>query len=298
MCRLFGFRSVISSQVHRSLVAADNALCGQSSDHPDGWGVAYYVDGAPHLTKSSATALHDQIFHRVSGVVSSETVVAHIRKATQGELSVLNCHPFQYGKWVFAHNGDIPAFAETRAALVAEVHPRLRRFILGDTDSEVVFFLILTALMREASLASKFSVDDVMDAIEATIKLVREISDRPDAPSLLTFILTDGVTLAATRGGKELFLSTYKTRCADRDVCPSLSAECEGPSATGKVNHFILSSRPLSGDNVWRELSDGDLIGVDWRMNVVERHIGRKRLTLVVPRGSVRPRLQGVPDDE
>ena len=56
MCRLFGFRSVIPSQVHRSLLSADNALGTQSSQHPDGWGVAFYVDGSPHLTKSPSTA--------------------------------------------------------------------------------------------------------------------------------------------------------------------------------------------------------------------------------------------------
>ncbi|MEO0323985.1 MAG: class II glutamine amidotransferase, partial [Myxococcota bacterium] len=110
VCRLFGFRSVIQSQVHRSLVAADNALGRQSAGHPDGWGVAYYVDGAPHLTRSPGHALSDALFHRVSGVVSSETVLAHVRKATQGPKTVLNCHPFQYGRWVFAHNGDLPRF--------------------------------------------------------------------------------------------------------------------------------------------------------------------------------------------
>ena len=59
MCRLFGFRSVIPSQVHRSLLAAENALGTQSNQHPDGWGVAYYVDGAPHVTKNPITALGD-----------------------------------------------------------------------------------------------------------------------------------------------------------------------------------------------------------------------------------------------
>jgi hypothetical protein len=38
MCRIFGFRSVIQSQVHRSLVSADNALMIQGERHPDGWG--------------------------------------------------------------------------------------------------------------------------------------------------------------------------------------------------------------------------------------------------------------------
>ena len=92
MCRLFGFRSVIPSQMHRSLIAADNALGRQSERHPDGWGVAYYVDGAPHVTRSPAHALGDALFHRVSGVVSSETVLAHVRKATQGALELMGLH--------------------------------------------------------------------------------------------------------------------------------------------------------------------------------------------------------------
>src|ERR1700742_3914635 len=146
MCRLFGFRSVIPSKVHRSLLAAENALGVQSNQHPDGWGVAFYVDGSPHVTRSPSTALGDSLFHRLSGVVSSQTVLAHVRKATQGPLTVLNCHPFQYGRWVFAHNGDIPDFEAWREALVTEVAPELRRFILGETDSEVIFFLFLTLL--------------------------------------------------------------------------------------------------------------------------------------------------------
>ena len=44
MCRLFGFRSVIQSQVHRSLVDADNALGQQSVRHQDGCGDVLMLD--------------------------------------------------------------------------------------------------------------------------------------------------------------------------------------------------------------------------------------------------------------
>ena len=54
MCRIFGFRSVMQSQVHRSLVSADNAFMRQSERHPDGWGVAYYVAHAPHVVKGAS----------------------------------------------------------------------------------------------------------------------------------------------------------------------------------------------------------------------------------------------------
>ncbi len=280
MCRLFGFRSVIQSQVHRSLVQADNALCGLSEQHPDGWGVAYYIDGTPHLMRSACTAVSDRVFQRLSGVVASETVVAHVRKATQGSLSVLNCHPFQYGRWVFAHNGDIPTFGEQRDALVAQVAPRLVRYVLGETDSEVLFFLVLSQLSRYGSLASHFAVSDVAAALSRALTIVRDICDAPgtNRPSTLTCLLTDGDIMVGHQGGKELHFSTYKRRCADRLICKHLAPACEAPTQDGFVNHLIFSSQPLSGENVWQAMDAGDIVGVDARMRIYDSAVGRRSL--------------------
>jgi len=283
MCRLFGFRSVIQSQVHRSLVASDNAL-GQLSDmHPDGWGVAYYIDGAPHLTRSPTSAITDQIFHRVSGIVASETVIAHVRKATVGDLSVLNCHPFQYGRWTFAHNGEIKRFTEHRDALRSEIAPRLRRYILGETDSEIIFFLFLTRLQRHGPLSKQLAIEEVVEALRETVALVREQCDgeADEEKALLTLMTTDGSTMAATQGGKELHWSTYKTRCGDRDACPHLSPECEAPTESGFVNHLIFSSEPIAGENVWHAMDHGEVVGVDWRMRLTRDHLDRRKLSVL-----------------
>lgn len=268
MCRLFGFRSVIPSQVHRSLLSADNALGTQSSQHPDGWGVAFYVDGAPHVTRSPSTALNDQIFHRLSGVVASETVVAHVRKATKGSIGVLNCHPFQYGRWTLAHNGDIPRFTESRDALFQAIAPRLRRFVLGDTDSEVCFFIFLTELERMGPLTGDPSFAAVAAALGVMATRVREASDDSANESLLTFLVTNGTTMAATHGGKDLFYSTHKGRCSDRDSCSSLAPQCESPRTSGPVNHFLVSSEPVLGENVWIPVSRGSVVGVDSEMHL------------------------------
>jgi glutamine amidotransferase len=209
-------------------------------------------------------------------------VLAHVRKATQGSHNVLNCHPFQYGKWVFAHNGDIPRFAAKRADMMLEVAPRLRRFILGETDSEVVFFVFLSVLSSYGPLASRHGVDDVIEAMRQTITKVRKVCDgNGDQPSLLTFIVTDGTTLAATQGGKELFVSTHKTRCQDRDACAHLAPECEAPSETGFINHLIFSSEVIDGDNVWNPMTKGDIIGVDWRMRMVRGAVDKRVLQVV-----------------
>lgn len=281
MCRLFGFRSVIPSQVHSSLVAAENALGVQSNQHPDGWGVAFYVDGSPHITRSPLTALGDTLFHHLSGVVSSETVLAHVRQATQGKNNVLNCHPFQYGRWVGAHNGDIPNLAEKRDELREEIAPSLRRFVLGETDSELVFFQFLSRLAEFGPLSRPHALADVMEALRKTVRRTRELCDGAEHESLLTLMITDGQCLAATQGGRQLYYSTYKQRCPERDSCPSLSAECEAPTETGYVNHLIVSSEPLQGQNLWVELGAGEMVGVDHRMRVVRGHVERKELPIL-----------------
>src|SRR5688572_26774481 len=284
MCRLFGFRSVIPSQVHASLLQAENALGAQSNAHPDGWGVAYYVDGSPHVTKSPTHALGDQLFHRLSGLVSSETVLAHVRKATQGNKGLLNCHPFQFGRWVFAHNGDIPGFSEGLGpSLREQITPRLRRFVLGDTDSETIFFIFLSVLERACPFSQRPALADVIGAVQATLECVRNVCQGhvADAAVLLTFIVTDGDVMVATQGGKELAFSTYKRRCPERDTCQSLSTACEAPSPDGRVNHLIVSSERLQGSNVWEELGLGDILAVDARMRVVRTCLGRRCLDLV-----------------
>jgi glutamine amidotransferase len=284
MCRLFGFRSVIPSQVHASLLAAENALAAQSNAHPDGWGVAYYVDGSPHVTKSPTHAVSDQLFHHLSGLVSSETVLAHVRKATVGHKGLLNCHPFQFGRWVFAHNGDIPGFADgLMPRLREEIAPRLRRYVLGDTDSETIFFIFLTLLERHSPLSQRPELGHVVAAVQATLERVRAICQPhvAEAKVLLTFIVTDGDVMVATQGGKELSFSTYKQRCPDREVCPSLSAVCEAPSPDGRVNHLIVCSERLQGSNVWEELGLGDILAVDARMCVIRTRLGRRCLDLL-----------------
>lgn len=264
-------------------MAADNALGVQSDNHPDGWGVAFYVNDSPHITRSPSRALGDQLFHRLSGVVASETVLAHVRKATVGEVNVLNCHPFQHGRWTMAHNGEIRNFEQHRDKVLAAVAPRLRRYILGDTDSEAIFFLFLTHLAAHGPLNERLSVDEGVQALRATIAQVRDLcdGDTEASRSLLTIIVTDGTTMVAAQSGKELYWSTYKSHCADRDDCASISPECEAPTQTGFVKHLVFSSEPLDGENVWLEMGPGELVGVDWRMRLVRASLDGRRLPVV-----------------
>lgn len=279
MCRLFGFRSVIPSQVHTSLVRAENALMIQSHEHPDGWGVAYYQGGCPHLVKSAKTAIDDSLFQKISGIVSSETVLAHLRKATSGELSLLNTHPFQYGKWVFAHNGNIENFAACKTLIQAEIAPRFRRFALGQTDSELLFLLILTRLERYCDVhVDDIPVEQVFTACQEALAFICEQveplgpEDGDSSKTYLSLLMTNGHTMVGHHGGQTLSFSTHKTLCSQRNHCPFLSESCERATWSGQVNHLILSSEQLAGENVWQKMKRGEFVGVDRRMQLKRAH--------------------------
>ena len=276
MCRLFGFRSKVASGVHASLVGAENALMVQSQIHPDGWGVAYYRSGAPHLIKSVSSAIDDSLFRRISGVVSSETVIAHIRRATEGDLSVVNTHPFQYGKWVFAHNGHIRDFPKYRKPLLGLVDEELSRFILGDTDSEVIFFVLLSYLLKHNLLEQGDVTNELIRSVIATaiddivdiIGPYRLVDDGDPTQTYLSFLLSNGELVAAHHGGKDLYYSSHKTHCSQRDSCTSLSFSCENPVKKGPVHHLLFSSEPLGGENVWLKMNPGDIVVADKVMNL------------------------------
>ena len=282
MCRLFGFRSVINSQVHSSLVHAENALSSQSVRHPDGWGVAYYLEQTPHLIKSTECAFDDHIFHKVSGVVSSHTVLAHIRKATQGSLNILNSHPFQYGKWVFAHNGNLKNFSTYKLKLMEKISDKFKRFVLGSTDSEIIFYLLLTFLEDEHQL------DDPNIEASAMTRVTQKLCDtitklsgplhggHESCPTEthLTFIITSGEAMYAFQGGQPLHFSTHKSLCSEKDNCPYFDNSCETKAASGeKINHLIFSSEKLLGENIWTQMNNGVLLGVDQNMTLTLSNI-------------------------
>lgn len=278
MCRLFGFRSIIPSQVHGSLLSAENSLKVQSQAHKDGWGVAYYLAEAPHVIKSVRSAINDKLFDKVSGIVSSPTVLAHLRLATVGELNITNAHPFQYGKWIFAHNGNIAGFKKARTKLVRHVSSDLKRFILGETDSEIMFHILLTEMQKRFRLGSDHpSIQEVISAIRSMIEIItnevgpicEEDTADPKTNTFLSFILTNGTVLVSHKGGKNLYYSTYKKRCAARDVCPHLGWECENPTKDGKVKHLLVASEPIQDENIWIELGQGQIVAVDSDMQLI-----------------------------
>jgi glutamine amidotransferase len=104
---------------------------GQTDTHHDGWGIAFFEGaGVRHFVDHQA-AVSSPIAELIKRYpIKSTNVIAHIRKATQGQVALENCHPFvrelwgQY--WVFAHNGDLKNLRRCWTAVPPGRHHRQR----------------------------------------------------------------------------------------------------------------------------------------------------------------------------
>lgn len=184
MCELFGASSSTPSGFSRWL-SAFRVRGGAAADNPDGWGVAYWKDGAPKIEKSPEPGWNSGSFLRVSENLISDLVIAHVRKARHPPiLSLENTHPFVHwccGRaWVFAHNG-----------LVAEVfdQPQTESMCspIGETDSEFAFCQLL------AGIAGCYSQDDQSSWLHALNRLADAIATL----GKFNFLLSDGRILIA-----------------------------------------------------------------------------------------------------
>ena len=276
MCRLFGFRAEINTTVHKSLTEAENSLSQQSSRHPDGWGVAYYVDNYPHILRSLDSARTDSLFKNISGAVTTNTFLAHLRTATCGTVHMLNTHPFQFGPWVFAHNGNIKEFEELRPKLESYIHPVLRRYLFGKTDSEIIFLMLLSELKRQGILSEGAMICplDLVSAIGICINIlidnagpIHHRSDGDPGENYYSFILTNGPVMVGFNGGKDLYYSTHKSSCSVKANCPLYADFCEKPAPINNVvRHLLISSEIIAGENVWTPLPRGEIVGVGKNM--------------------------------
>lgn len=182
MCRFYAFRASEQTKVECTLIHAQNALLHQSrrdktgKTHPDGWGMAYYIDSKPELVRREFSAFEDLHFAETAERIYSETVVAHVRRATVGKASLVNTHPFSLGVWTFAHNGTVWGFEELEERIVVETDPQFSSHRRGTTDSEASFLWLLSR-MKEAGI----SADEQCTDLEKTLTSGCRCGDRISA---------------------------------------------------------------------------------------------------------------------
>jgi len=219
---------------------------GRTDTHHDGWGIAFFEgSGVRHFVDHQA-AIASPIAELIKHYpIKSLNVIAHIRKATQGQVALENCHPFvreMWGRyWVFAHNGDLKGF---EPVLDGPYRP------VGNTDSERAFCFLLQQL-RERFGATPPAMPVLRAAIADLVAIIAR-------HGTFNMMLSDGTALFAHCSTKLCYVVRkypFTAAClADEDLSVDFSQV-----TTPNDRVAIIVTTPLTTNETWTEFAPGEL---------------------------------------
>lgn len=229
MCRHLAYlgppialRSLLFDAPHALVHQAQSPRFQHSGkDNPDGWGVAWARDPVERY-RSAVPMWEDDSF---SGDERGSFILAAARYASPGSVrEVRNAAPFVSGPWSFSLNGFVSEFRTGFGdVLRALLTPARRRALEGDTDSEVVFALVLDRLDGGAPPG---------EALSEVTRIVRA-----ESTGALNLLLSDGAQLAATALDNSLYLR--------------------------RGDAVLVASEPLDDDESWAQVDNGSLVEND-----------------------------------
>ncbi len=245
MCQLLGMNCNVPTDIVFSLTGFQRRG-GDTDDHADGWGIAFYEGRGCRLFLDPRAAAHSQVAEFVRHYpIRSLNVVAHIRKATRGPVGLENTHPFQrelWGSyWVFAHNGTLENY-----------HPAAgeRYRPVGATDSEAAFCDLLETLCRRFASA--------MPHPSALTAEIAAWAARLSNHGTFNFVLCDGERMYAHCATSLAFIERRapfsKARLLDADVEVDFS---EVTTLNDRV--AVVATLPLTDNEQWCRLAPREL---------------------------------------
>ena len=246
MCQLLGMNCATPTDITFSF-RGFSQRAGITSDHSDGFGIAFFEDKACRLFVDNQSAVESPIADLVRNYpIKSRNVIAHIRKATQGKITLENSHPFireLWGRqWIFAHNGDLHDFAPRLSGKFTPV---------GNTDSERAFCYLLDHLVLkfgyvEPSLADIFSV-------------LEEVAPQVAEYGTFNFCLSNGQALFSYATTKlHWIVREYPfqpARLIDLDVEVDFS-----DVTTPDDRVAVITTEPLTDNEQWFAYQAGEMI--------------------------------------
>jgi len=238
--------SIQENQSDPSLVFARNAMI-----NADGFGVGWYSIGTdePCVFASTQPAANNRNLRRLSNHIKSPLIFAHLRAASEhSPVTETNCHPFQFGRLLWMHNGSVPDWPRVKKCLVSHLSQISVALIEGTTDSEHFGALFVDCLPgRDPN--GDHSADVLRQAMLKTICIIT-CAARAHEPqsSSLNFAVTDGRTVIATRfrdHDSQEPPSLYYTTASDYS-CEDGEIKLSPCSPDQLCNAIIVASEPLT----------------------------------------------------
>jgi glutamine amidotransferase len=244
MCQLLGMNCNVPTDVMFSF-AGFAERGGRTDHHGDGWGIAFFEDkGLRHFVdhQSAAESPVAELIHHYP--IKSRNVISHIRKATQGEVTLENCHPFVrelWGRyWVFAHNGDLKDYAP-------RLHGSFRP--VGHTDSERAFCWLMQELAK-----SHASVPSIAELTLTLRELVPQIAKY----GTFNFLLSNGEALWAHASTHLCYVVRQHPFGSATLRDEDLSVNFAEHAAPGDRVAVVVTT-PLTQDETWTPIAPGEL---------------------------------------
>ncbi len=245
MCQLLGMNCNVPTDIVFSFTGFAHRG-GRTDEHKDGWGIAFFEGAGVRLFVDHESAIASPVAELIKRYpIKSKNVIAHIRKATQGQVALENCHPFVrelWGRyWVFAHNGDLKQF---EPVLDGAFRP------VGTTDSERAFCYLLQQLRRHFGDTPP-STAELTDALDA---LTREIASF----GVFNMMLSDGSALFAHCSTKLHYIVRQypftQAKLSDEDLSVDFS---EVTTPNDRV--AVIVTEPLTTNETWHAFAPGEL---------------------------------------
>lgn len=261
----------------------------------DGFGVGWYtpqISTTPCVFRSLTPAWNNQNLRRLSEHVKSSCFFAHVRAASPGaRVSEDNCHPFQYGPYLWMHNGTIEGFWHIRRRLRASLPDHLYNAIEGTTDSEHAFAVFLNLL---GDIDREHSAGELGQTLVKTVAHLERWTAETEsaAPSYYNVAVTNGQSVAAIRYVSDPRMEPASLYYAAGRKYECASGVCQLVDCEPRERSVVIASERLSEDNGhWIRVAPNHLLTVTKDLEVsvelmaIERHGSRVDTSSLYRRG-------------
>lgn len=275
MCRLLAYKGppvilddLLYEPEHSIINQSFHATEMEEPLNGDGFGVGWYarhIEPEPAVFTSVRPAWNNRNLQYITPKISSDCVFAHVRAASVGAVTKLNCHPFHCHNFLMMHNGGIDNFQQIRRPLLAELSDTQFHNIQGQTDSEHIFALFLEHLNGRQTTAA------YLDSLKATVDDIHRLMHETGLEALagLNILITDGKQFVGSRYKTESYnhaLSLYFAKGEQLDGVANIGTQPQTDEERRAI--LFVSERLNSHAKNWNSVPQNQFFTVDEQSNL------------------------------